>query len=100
MRFLTTGQGQVRFNPNLYQCGKVCLSLLGSWSGPGWEAGKSTMLQVLVSIQGLILVPDPYFNEPGFEPSRNTARGQTASDAYNATIRRYTLQHAILDPIQ
>jgi hypothetical protein len=25
----TTGKGTVRFNPNLYNCGKVCLSLLG-----------------------------------------------------------------------
>lgn len=34
--FLTTGGGQVRFNPNLYNCGKVCLSLLGTWSGEAW----------------------------------------------------------------
>ena len=27
------GSGTVRFNPNLYQNGKVCLSLLGTWSG-------------------------------------------------------------------
>jgi len=27
----TTGGGQVRFNPNLYSCGKVCLSILGTW---------------------------------------------------------------------
>ncbi len=27
----TTGSGKVRFNPNLYSCGKVCLSLLGTW---------------------------------------------------------------------
>ena len=26
----------VRFNPNYYNCGKVCLSMLGTWSGPGW----------------------------------------------------------------
>lgn len=26
----TTGGGLVRFNPNLYNCGNVCLSLLGS----------------------------------------------------------------------
>ena len=45
------------------QCGKVCLSLLGTWAGPGWNPAKSTLLQVLVSIQSLILVPDPYFNE-------------------------------------
>lgn len=24
----------------------MCLSLLGTWSGPGWVAGKSTLLQV------------------------------------------------------
>jgi hypothetical protein len=28
------------------QDGKVCLSLLGTWSGPGWVAGRSTLLQV------------------------------------------------------
>jgi hypothetical protein len=30
VKFLTTGNGRVRFNPNLYPCGKVCLSLLGT----------------------------------------------------------------------
>lgn len=43
---ITTGGGKVRFNPNLYNCGKVCLSLLGTWQGPGWISGKSTLLQV------------------------------------------------------
>ena len=45
----TTGKGQVRFNPNLYNCGKVCLSLLGTWSGDAgesWNAKTSTLLQV------------------------------------------------------
>lgn len=31
-----TGQGKHRLNPNLYVDGKVCLSLLGTWMGPGW----------------------------------------------------------------
>ena len=62
----TTGKGTVRFNPNLYNCGKVCLSLLGTWAGPGWDPKLSTLLQVLVSIQSLILVPDPFYNEPGY----------------------------------
>lgn len=31
MHLRTTGCGSVRFNPNLYNCGKVCLSLLGTW---------------------------------------------------------------------
>jgi hypothetical protein len=37
---------QVRFNPNLYSDGKVCLSLLGTWSGPGWIPNQSTLAQV------------------------------------------------------
>ncbi len=36
VHFLTTGSGRVRFNPNLYNNGKVCLSLLGTWSGEAW----------------------------------------------------------------
>mmetsp|Transcript_10330 Transcript_10330/g.30927 ORF Transcript_10330/g.30927 Transcript_10330/m.30927 type:complete len:103 (-) Transcript_10330:836-1144(-) len=36
VRNMTTGAGRVRFNPNLYANGKVCLSILGTWKGPGW----------------------------------------------------------------
>merc|ERR1719436_1544660 len=68
----TTGGGTVRFNPNLYESGKVCLSLLGTWEGTGgetWQPSVSNLLQVAVSIQSLIFVPNPYFNEPGYESS-------------------------------
>ncbi len=43
-----------RLNPNLYEEGKVCVSLLGTWSGKGTEVwtSSSSILQVLVSIQG------------------------------------------------
>lgn len=54
----TTGHGKVRFNPNLYACGKVCLSLLGTWRGSAsenWDAKVSTLLQVLLSIQAIIM---------------------------------------------
>ncbi|KAH0934252.1 hypothetical protein HID58_011369 [Brassica napus] len=40
--------GGLRINPNLYNSGKVCLSLLGTWSGAAsqmWIPTKSTMLQ-------------------------------------------------------
>ena len=52
-------------DPNLYNCGKVCLSLLGTWSGDAGESWtlESTLLQVFVSIQALIFVKEPYFNE-------------------------------------
>ncbi|KAI5006163.1 hypothetical protein ZWY2020_033406 [Hordeum vulgare] len=80
--------GGLRLNPNLYNCGKVCLSLLGTWGGSGcekWNSAHSTMLQVLVSIQALILNEKPYFNEPGYAGSANTATGQQHSIEYNKT---------------
>jgi len=63
---LTTGAGTVRFSPNLYQDGKVCLSLLGTWQGPGWDPKRSSILQVILSIQNLIMVEHPHAMEPGF----------------------------------
>jgi len=92
---IVTGPNEgCRFNPNLYSNGKVCLSLLGTWQGPGWIPETSTLLQVLVSIQSLILVPDPYFNEPGYDAS--SAHQQKQSKLYDAQIRAATLKIAIL----
>ena len=96
VQFLTTGGNTVRFNPNLYESGKVCLSLLGTWEGPGWDEKNSTLLQVLVSIQSLIFVDKPYFNEPGWERAQGTPEGERAAAAYNARVRLNTLKHAVL----
>ena len=95
----TTGGGSVRFNPNLYNCGKVCLSLLGTWQGDqgeSWHAKTSTLLQVLMSIQALILVPDPFFNEPGYERNRGTPEGDQQSRSYNEAIREATVRYAMI----
>lgn len=98
----TTGKGSVRFNPNLYNCGKVCLSLLGTWPGrpeESWNA-SSTFLQVMVSIQGLILVEDPYFNEPGFQQSMGTPSGQAESTRYNDKIREQTVRWGMVEMLK
>ncbi|KAH0891416.1 hypothetical protein HID58_053845 [Brassica napus] len=81
--------GGLGINPNLYGCGKVCLSLLGTWSGSSkekWLPNKSTMLQVLVSIQGLILNEKPYFNEPGLARTSGSPSGESRSKAYSESI--------------
>ncbi|GAB2274793.1 hypothetical protein Dimus_009567 [Dionaea muscipula] len=82
--------GGLRLNPNLYECGKVCLSLLGTWSGrrssEKWIPEKSTMLQVLVSIQALILNEQPFFNEPGYEEQFVGAVGERKSKEYNEQV--------------
>mmetsp|Transcript_7468 Transcript_7468/g.13372 ORF Transcript_7468/g.13372 Transcript_7468/m.13372 type:complete len:276 (+) Transcript_7468:38-865(+) len=60
-----TSDGRVRFNPNLYVDGKVCLSILGTWEGPSWST-SGQLRTVLVSIQSL-LSSHPIQNEPGHE---------------------------------
>jgi baculoviral IAP repeat-containing protein 6 len=99
----TTGNGSVRFNPNLYNNGKVCLSLLGTWSGDEsekWNAKTSTFLQVLVSIQSLIFVEDPYFNEPGYEKEINTVKGHNNNNKYNNKLQIETIRWAMINIIK
>ncbi|XP_047179018.1 putative ubiquitin-conjugating enzyme E2 38 [Vigna umbellata] len=72
-----------RMNPNLYTNGKVCLSLLNTWYGrkkEKWDPRESTMLQVLLSIQALVLNEKPFFNEPEAVPSEKKSR------AYNENV--------------
>jgi len=93
--------GSKRMNPNLYESGKVCLSLLGTWStsdkGETWNSETSTFNQLLISIQAQILVDEPYFNEPGFENFIGKPQGIQSSKKYNYNIRKYTLDHTIND---
>jgi ubiquitin-protein ligase len=60
--YCTNGNG-VRFNPNLYKCGKVCVSLLNTWSGDQWTSCQ-TISTVLLTLCTL-LCKDPLLNEPG-----------------------------------
>jgi len=68
-KITTTDFGRVRFNPNLYADGKVCLSILGTWRGESAEVWRSSysIRYVLSAIQSLIMNGEPYHNEPGFE---------------------------------
>ena len=86
MQMVHYHSGGLRLNPNLYACGKVCLSLLNTWPGSGcetWNPLNSTMLQVLISIQALVLNTKPYFNEPGYAQTANTDHGEKESLMYN-----------------
>mmetsp|Transcript_8039 Transcript_8039/g.11647 ORF Transcript_8039/g.11647 Transcript_8039/m.11647 type:complete len:299 (-) Transcript_8039:1353-2249(-) len=91
----TTGGGKVRFNPNLYKCGKVCLSILGTWAGPGWSPVQ-TIGSTLLSIQSL-LNPAPFHNEPGLE---DKVAHREKSRCYNQFIRHETIRVAIIDLLE
>ncbi|KAF2654346.1 hypothetical protein K491DRAFT_693982 [Lophiostoma macrostomum CBS 122681] len=92
----TNGNGPV--NPNLYEDGKICLSLLGTWHADerneSWSPAKSTLLQVLVSIMGLVLVKEPYYNEAGYDVHREAPETKLSSALY--TERAYFRARAFI----
>ena len=53
-----------------------------------------------MSIQSLILVNEPYFNEPGYERSRGTPAGQQNSREYDANICQATVRWAMLEQLR
>ena len=84
-----TLNNEIRFNPNLYKCGKVCLSILGTWSGPQWTS-CITLKTILFSIQSL-LNENPLQNEPGYENCVDDK-----SKMYRDIVEYYNIKVAVI----
>jgi len=54
---------------------KACQYCTSPRTHPPTHPPTHTYTQVLLSIQGMILIPDPMFNEPGYETIRGTEEG-------------------------
>ena len=98
--------GLGRINPNLYEEGKICLSLLGTWQGTNdtesWSE-EATILQILVSLQGLVLVKEPYYNEAGFETMQEERANLPEAMLYSEkafVIARGFVSYALSSPVQ
>jgi ubiquitin-conjugating enzyme E2 Z len=90
VKYCTNGNN-IRFNPNLYKCGKVCISLLNTWRGDQWTSCQSisTILLTLCTL----LCNNPLLNEPGVIPSHHDIK------PYNEIILFSNLDIAICDII-
>ncbi|CAM8985902.1 unnamed protein product [Rhodiola kirilowii] len=77
--------GGLRLNPNLYESGHVCLSLINTWTGNDtemWNPERSTILQILLSLQAIVLNDNPYFNEAGFDKQIGSTEGEKNAAHY------------------
>ena len=98
--------GLGRINPNLYEEGKICLSLLNTW--PGQSEGetwsdKASILQVLISLMGLVLVKQPFYNEAGFESYGEEKLYRRESQQYSEKVyvmARGFVKHAVSSPVK
>lgn len=62
INYCTNGEG-IRFNPNLYASGKVCVSILNTWRGEQWTSCQ-TISTILLTLC-MLLCKNPLLNEPG-----------------------------------
>lgn len=90
IKYCTNGNN-IRFNPNLYKCGKVCVSLLNTWRGDQWTSCQSisTVLLTLCTL----LCKDPLLNEPGINNNHYDMH------SYNEIIQFANLDVAVCDII-
>lgn len=84
-----TNDGVTRFNPNLYKCGKVCVSILNTWPGDKWSSCQ-TINSILLTLCSL-LNKTPLENEPG--------QSKTSTDfiPYQKSIEFKNIDFAICD---
>ena len=86
-----TNNGKTRFNPNLYRNGKVCVSILNTWRGPGWTSCM-TIRTILVTLVTLFH-NKPLLNEPGITEKHH------AFNNYNKIIEYRNYDTAIRNVI-
>merc|ERR1712154_317824 len=94
------------FSPNLHQSsGKVCLSLLGTWSGPGWRSNVSNVYQVLSSLLFMVFAAEPpYYMEPNHGGWEGTAQSKTTHEPrvieYDEEVLFHTAKSTIFSVMQ
>ena len=93
VKFLSN-DGSMRFNPNLYINGKVCLSVLNTWHGEGWTSCM-TISSVLL-ILSTILNNYPLENEPGIDKTNN----YNNIINYNSLVKYKNIEFSILKQIE
>ena len=91
-KFLTNCDS-IRYHPNFYVDGYVCLSVLNTWGQNEWSPCQ-TITAIASTIQS-IMNDNPIINEPGYE----TETGSFAQDYYKI-IEYYNIYGSIIKQIR
>ena len=90
-----TSDGYTRFHPQFYKEGKICLSILGNWSGPGWTSALN-LKSILIILKSLF-VENPLTCEPGYEKGTlEMSRYINYRDYVEHQFIKYMLHHGYL----
>lgn len=87
VKYYTNGDN-VRFHPNFYKNGKVCVSILNTWRGDQWTSCQS-ISSVLLTLCSL-LSENPLINEPGVTKSHRDMK------SYNTIVTAKNVEISLL----
>lgn len=68
-------------------------------NGENWDPKISTIYQVLLSIQSIIMSDLVYFNEPGHEGQLGTSEGNKLNEGYANIVRYNNIRVCMIDMI-
>jgi baculoviral IAP repeat-containing protein 6 len=90
-----------RINPNIYKDGKVLLSMLNTWQAKydceKWNPKESSVYQIIMALQFMILNNEPYYNEPGREWQASNKYYQKDADKYHEEIREVSVVYGMIN---
>ena len=97
--FETTNNNKIKFSPKLPIDGKVILSYLDNniKGDETWNKEKSTLLDILISIQSKIFVKEPLQEESLYQ--KLSEKNLELTNEYNSKVLYNTYKYAILDKI-
>lgn len=81
-----------RIHPNLYGCGKVCLSIINTWSGPSWTPVMN-IFNVFTSLNGIQLSNKHPIQ---CEPSQENNTGDLSIN-YNKVVMYETIRLYVIE---
>ena len=87
LKYITNDGNNTRFHPNLYRNGKVCLSILNTWSGDQWTSCQS-LSTVLLTLTTLFHNKS-LLNEPGINENHRDFEN------YHTVIQYRNYQYAV-----
>tara|TARA_B110000261_G_scaffold164169_1_gene212579 strand:+ start:1291 stop:2049 length:759 start_codon:yes stop_codon:yes gene_type:complete len=86
-----TNNDSIRFHPNFYRNGKVCISILNTWNGEPWSSCQTIKSVVLTLCS--VFNKDPLLNEPGITHLSDYIN----IEYYNKIVKYANLKVAIID---
>lgn len=99
--FETTNYNKIKFNPKLPSNGNVILPSLSNYykSDEKWNKDKSSILDILISIQSKIFVKEPLNEESIYKKLKSSEKYYELANDYNSKLVYNTYKYAILDKI-